>query len=78
MNVLYFMKLLKNSSKDDWKIEILEACNKEQLKKMKQSILKTLKSYDPNIGYNYFIADNKPIDGFNKKRLWNKKLQSKS
>jgi hypothetical protein len=48
--------------KTNFNIEIIEICLKEELKNKETYYIKLFLSYDNNIGYNYFVGDNKPQD----------------
>ncbi len=56
-----FYEALRDSEKTDWEIKVLKICEKDKLKKYEKKYIKKLNSHDPEIGYNYFVADNKPI-----------------
>ncbi len=68
-----FYEAIRNSNKEDWNVETLAVCSKKHMKEYETRHIKNLKSYLPEIGYNYFVADNKPIDGPNKEEYEKKK-----
>lgn len=68
-----FYAALKNTNMDDWTVETIAICSKKHLKEYETRCIKNMKSYLPEIGYNYFIADNKPDDGANRESYETKK-----
>jgi hypothetical protein len=57
-----FCNALKDTNKNDWTVEVLKICMKEDLKKYETKYIKKLGSHNPDIGYNYFVGDGKPIN----------------
>jgi hypothetical protein len=58
---------------DMFNVEVLEVCLLENLKEREKFHTMDQESYKPDIGYNLFIGDNKPIDENHKKAYENKK-----
>ena len=61
---------------DNFKIDILEICLKEDLKIKEKHYIKILQSYKDDVGYNIFIGDNKPEDIIHKKKYETSKITS--
>lgn len=63
-------------NKDNWTVETLAVCSKKHLKEYETRYIKNLKSYLPEIGYNYFVGNGKPIDGEHKQEYETKKANT--
>jgi len=61
---------------DNFKVDILEVCLKENLKGKEAHYIRTLQTFKDNVGYNIFIGDNKPEDIIHKKEYETKKIES--
>lgn len=73
-----FYEAIRTDGDKVWEVKTLLVCNKKDLKKEETNITETKKSYLPEIGYNYSVGDNKPIDGANKEKYEkNKELKNK-
>lgn len=57
-------------------VEVLEVCWLENLRERERHHIIAQESYKPNIGYNFFIGDNKPVDEQHKKAYENRKAES--
>jgi hypothetical protein len=60
---------IRKDGKDSFKVDVLKITTKKHLKEYETRQIKKYKSYDPKIGYNFFVGDSKPLDGKNKERL---------
>jgi len=60
-----FYPVLLESLRTDWIIETLLICPLKEMKKYETLAVKQHRSYLPEIGLNFLIADNKPNDGIN-------------
>jgi hypothetical protein len=57
-------------------VEVLEVCLLENLKEREKIHTMAQESYKPDIGYNLFIGDNKPVDEQHKKAYENRKAET--
>lgn len=61
---------------DNFVVITLEVCLKENLKERETYYTNLHRTFDKNIGYNYHVGDNKPIDQVYAKKYEDKKVQS--
>lgn len=71
-----FYPIILNTKKEDWTVEILLIVPKNDQKRFETMAIKHFRSHIDSIGYNYLIADNKPIDGNNAINYVNRKVFS--
>lgn len=71
-----FYKAIKEYGKDNFVVSTLIVCKKNELKKYETFYISKYNSYLPEVGYNIFIGDNKPIKGANKIIYENNKIIS--
>jgi group I intron endonuclease len=62
--------------KDNFKVEVLEVCLKDDLKAKETHYITEMQTYKNDIGYNFFIGDNKPQDAERKKEYEDNKVES--
>ena len=67
---------MKKYGKDAFKIKVLEVCLLTHINIREEEIILQNETYKPEIGYNMFIGDKKPIDPIQKKEYENKKSES--
>jgi hypothetical protein len=67
---------MKNYGKDAFKIKVLEVCLLTDINRKEEELILQHETYKPEIGYNMFIGDKKPIDPIQKKEYENKKSDS--
>jgi hypothetical protein len=67
---------IREFGKDNFKVETLEVCTKENLKDRETYYTKLHESYKKDKGYNFHIGDNKPEDISHKKAYEDKKVES--
>lgn len=71
-----FYEAIREYGPDNFIVETLKVCSKKHLKENETKYILQYKSHDPEIGYNFFIGDSKPIDKINKTIYENKKIDS--
>jgi hypothetical protein len=70
---------IRKDGKENWEVRTLKVCLKKDLKTEETRFIKEKQSYLPELGYNFFIGDNKPENGDNKEKYEkNKELQNKN
>jgi hypothetical protein len=67
---------MKNYGEDAFKIKVLEVCLLIDINRKEEELILQHETYKPEIGYNMFIGDKKPIDPIQKKEYENKKSES--
>ena len=73
---LLYEEMRKYKKDDDWEVSTLKVCLKTDLKSEETKFIEEKKSYLPENGYNFFIGDNKPSSGSNKKIYEKKKADA--
>jgi group I intron endonuclease len=67
---------IRTFGSNNFKVEVLEVCLKENLKVKEEYYIRTLQTFKDNVGYNILIGDNKPEDITHKKEYETKKIES--
>ena len=67
---------IRTSGSQNFKVETLEVCLKENLKEREEHYIRTLQTFKDDVGYNIFIGDNKPEDIKHKEEYEKNKIES--
>lgn len=67
---------IRKDGKESFEVDVLKITTKKHLKEYETRQIKKFKSYDPKIGYNFFVGDSKPIDGKNKDKFESMRAKS--
>lgn len=67
---------IRKDGKESFEVDVLKITTKKHLKEYETRQIKKFKSYDPKIGYNFFVGDSKPIDGKNRDKFESMRAKS--
>lgn len=67
---------IRQYGSNNFKAETLEVCLKKDLNCREEYYIKTLETFKDNIGYNYLIGNNKPLDNKHKEEYEKNKIES--